>query len=41
METFQKELALAHARLRSDEAYVRNTFENLFLSAGRGPIRRT
>jgi alkylation response protein AidB-like acyl-CoA dehydrogenase len=38
METFQKELALAHARLRSAEAYVCSTFENLFSSAGRGHI---
>jgi indole-3-acetate monooxygenase len=38
METFQKELALAHARLRSADAYVRNTFEELYVSAERGSI---
>ncbi len=37
-ETFQKELALSHARLRSAEAYVRSTFEKLFSSAGCGHI---
>jgi len=38
METFQKELAISHARFRSAEAYVRNTFTDLFSSAERGHI---
>ena len=38
METYQKELALAHARLRSADAYVRGTFENLYTAAEQGHI---
>jgi indole-3-acetate monooxygenase len=38
METFQKELALSHARLRSADAYVRNTFNDLYVAAERGNI---
>jgi alkylation response protein AidB-like acyl-CoA dehydrogenase len=38
METYQKELALAHARLRSADAYVRNTFEALYTAAEQGSI---
>lgn len=38
METYQKDLALSHARLRSADAYVRNTFEDLYASAERGNI---
>ena len=38
METYQKDLALSHARLRSADAYVRNTFEDLYLAAGHGHI---
>jgi alkylation response protein AidB-like acyl-CoA dehydrogenase len=30
METFQKELAIAHAQLRASEAYVRSTFDRLY-----------
>jgi alkylation response protein AidB-like acyl-CoA dehydrogenase len=30
METFQKELAIAHAQLRAAEAYVRSTFDHLY-----------
>jgi alkylation response protein AidB-like acyl-CoA dehydrogenase len=39
METFQKELAISHARFRSADAYVRDTFKDLFSSAERGHIR--
>jgi alkylation response protein AidB-like acyl-CoA dehydrogenase len=38
METYQKDLALSHARLRSADAYVRSTFEDLYASAERGNI---
>ena len=38
METYQKELAAAHAQLRSADAYVRNTFKDLYSSAERGTI---
>jgi indole-3-acetate monooxygenase len=38
METHQKELALAHARLRSADAYVRGTFESLYAAAEQGHI---
>lgn len=38
MESFQKELAIAHAQLRSAEAYVRSTFEQLYRCAQSGPI---
>ena len=38
METYQKELALAHARLRSADAYVRGTFESLYAAAEQGHI---
>jgi indole-3-acetate monooxygenase len=37
-ETFQMELAASHARLRSAEAYVRGTFEDLFSAAASGHI---
>ena len=37
-ETYQKELALAHARLRSADAYVRSTFDDLHAAAERGDI---
>jgi indole-3-acetate monooxygenase len=30
METFQKELGIAHAQLRASEAYVRSTFDQLY-----------
>ncbi len=38
METFQKEFAISHARLRSAEAYVRTTFAEVFRAAGQGNI---
>jgi alkylation response protein AidB-like acyl-CoA dehydrogenase len=38
METFQKDLATSHARLRSAEAYVRSTFAALFEAARKGHI---
>jgi alkylation response protein AidB-like acyl-CoA dehydrogenase len=37
-ETYQKELALSHARLRSADAYVRSTFHALYAAAEQGPI---
>jgi alkylation response protein AidB-like acyl-CoA dehydrogenase len=38
METHQKDLALAHARLRSADAYVVRTFESLHAAAEQGRI---
>lgn len=38
LETVQKELAQAHAQLRSADAYVRTAFDGLFSAAGRGAI---
>jgi indole-3-acetate monooxygenase len=38
METYQKELALAHARLRAADAYVRSTFDALYTAAEHGHI---
>jgi alkylation response protein AidB-like acyl-CoA dehydrogenase len=38
METYQKELAIAHAHWRSADAYVRNTFKDLYSSAERGNV---
>jgi alkylation response protein AidB-like acyl-CoA dehydrogenase len=37
-ETYQKELGLAHARLRSADAYVRDTFESLYAAAELGHV---
>ncbi len=38
METYQKDLALSHARLRSADAYVRSTFDDLYIAAEQGDI---
>ena len=38
METYQKELAQSHARLRSADAYVRSTFDALYSAAEQGHI---
>jgi alkylation response protein AidB-like acyl-CoA dehydrogenase len=38
METFQKDFAVAHARLRSAETYVRSSFDALFRGAGEGTL---
>lgn len=37
-ETFQRDLAQAHARLRSAESYVRGTFDALFDAASRSDV---
>ncbi|HEX4376307.1 MAG TPA: acyl-CoA dehydrogenase family protein [Steroidobacteraceae bacterium] len=38
MESFQKDLAIAHAQVRAAEAYVRSTFEQLYRCAQSGSI---